>query len=88
MAEPMRMCAGCRERAPKKDLIRVVRTPEGGLILDAKAKASGRGAYICRKAACLKKARKSRALERMLEVAIPPEAYDALEAALTEAYEG
>lgn len=82
MAEPLRMCAGCRERAPKKDLIRVVRTPEGGLILDAKAKASGRGAYLCRKAECLKKARKSRALERMLEISIPAEAYDELEKAL------
>ncbi len=84
MAEPLRMCAGCRERAPKKELIRVVRTPEGGLLLDAKEKASGRGAYLCRKAECLKKARKSRALERMLNIEIPPEAYDALEVALNE----
>ena len=82
MAVPMRMCAGCRERAPKKELIRVVRTPAGELILDARDKAPGRGAYICRKPECLRKARKSRALERMLEIAIPPEAYDALEAAL------
>ena len=82
MADPIRMCAGCRERAPKKELIRVVRTPDGGLILDAREKASGRGAYICRKAECLRKARKSRALERMLNIAIPPEAYDELEAAL------
>ena len=82
MAVPMRMCAGCRERAPKKDLIRVVRTPAGELVLDARDKAPGRGAYICRKAECLRKARKSRALERMLEISVPPEAYDALEAAL------
>lgn len=82
MAVPMRMCAGCRERAPKKELIRVVRTPAGELILDARDKAPGRGAYICRKPECLRKARKSRALERMLEIAIPPEAYEALEAAL------
>ena len=82
MAEPLRMCAGCRERAPKKQLIRVVRTPDGSLLLDAREKAPGRGAYICRKAECLKKARKSRALERALNIAIPPEAYDALEAAL------
>ena len=82
MADPMRMCAGCRERAPKKELIRVVRTPEGGLLLDARDKAPGRGAYICRKAECLQKARKSRALERMLNITIPPEAYDELEAAL------
>ncbi len=82
MADPIRMCAGCRERAPKKELIRVVRTPTGELLLDARDKASGRGAYICRRPECLKKARKSRALERMLNVEIPPEAYEALEAAL------
>ena len=82
MAEPMRMCAGCREHAPKKDLIRVVRTPEGELLLDAKGKAPGRGVYICRKAECLKKAHKSRALERALNITIPPEAYETLEAAL------
>ena len=82
MADPMRMCAGCRERAPKKELIRVVRTPTGELLLDARDKAPGRGAYICKKAECLRKARKSRALERMLNISIPPEAYDELEAAL------
>ena len=82
MAEPMRMCAGCRERAPKKELIRVVRTPEGGLLLDARDKAPGRGVYLCRRIECLRRARKSRALERALNIAIPPEAYDALEEAL------
>ncbi len=82
MPEPIRMCAGCRERAPKKELIRVVRTPEGGLLLDAREKAPGRGAYLCRKVECLRKARKSRALERALNLTIPPEAYDELEAAL------
>ena len=82
MADPMRMCAGCRERAPKKELVRVVRTPDGKLLLDARDKAPGRGAYICRKAECLRKARKSRALERMLNISIPEEAYNALEAAL------
>lgn len=87
MADPMRMCAGCRERALKKTLIRVVRTPGGDLLLDAKDKAPGRGAYICRKTECLKKARKSRALERALNIPIPPEAYDALEAALHEELE-
>lgn len=82
MAEPVRMCLGCREHFGKKQLIRVVRTPEGELILDAREKASGRGAYVCRNMDCLRKARKSRALERMLKIAIPAEAYDALEAAL------
>ena len=85
MSDPIRMCAGCRERAPKKELIRVVRTPDGGLLLDAKGKAPGRGVYLCRKAECLRKARKSRALERALERSIPPEAYDELEAALNDA---
>ena len=75
----MRMCAGCRERAPKKELIRVVRTPDGMLLLDAREKASGRGAYVCRKIECLRKARKSRALEKMLNISIPNEAYDTLE---------
>lgn len=84
MAEPVRMCAGCRGHFPKKQLIRVVRTPEGGLLLDAKEKASGRGAYICRSADCLKKARKSRALEKMLKLSIPDEAYDALASALEQ----
>ena len=84
MAEPVRMCAGCREHFEKAKLIRVVRTPEGTLVLDAGKKTSGRGVYICRNMDCLRKARKSRALERMLNIPIPAEAYDALEAALSK----
>ena len=84
MADPVRMCVGCRARAPKKELIRIVRTPDGQIVADAKGKTSGRGAYICRKAECLQKARKNRALERMLAVPISPETYDALETAVTE----
>ena len=82
MSEPLRMCAGCRARAPKKELIRVVRTPDGALLLDAREKAPGRGAYLCRKAECLRKAKKSRALERALKITISETAYDELEAAL------
>ena len=82
MAEPLRMCSGCRERAPKKTLLRVVRTPHGELILDARDKAPGRGAYICRNPECLKRARKSRALERALNIAISDEDYARLEEAL------
>ena len=82
MADPIRMCAGCRQRAAKKELIRIVRTPDGDLILDARDKAPGRGAYICRKAECLRKAQKSKSLERMLNIPIPPEAYEKLESAL------
>ncbi|MCD8088139.1 MAG: YlxR family protein [Oscillospiraceae bacterium] len=84
MAEPLRMCAACRTRAAKKELIRIVRTPDGQIIADAKAKAPGRGAYLCRNTACLEKARKNHALERMLAVEITPETYEALAAAIAE----
>ena len=76
---PMRQCLGCREMKPKATLIRVVRSPEGELSLDARGKKSGRGAYVCRDSACLKKARKSKALERSLDTQIPDEIYDRLE---------
>ena len=79
------MCVGCRAHTPKKELIRIVRTPDGQIVADARGKVSGRGAYICRKAACLEKARKSRALERMLNASISPETYDALAAAVRAA---
>ena len=77
---PQRQCVGCREMKEKKALLRIVRTPEGEILLDSTGKKSGRGAYVCPDPACLKKARKSRALERAFEAAIPPEVYDALEA--------
>ena len=77
---PMRMCVSCREMQPKKELIRVVRTPEGAVILDTTGRANGRGAYLCKKSACLEKAIKSRALERALETKIEPETYDTLRA--------
>ena len=75
---PPRQCMGCRERLEKRELIRVVRTPEGTVQLDFSGKLSGRGAYICPKADCLKKAMKSKALERSLEVEIPEEVYQRL----------
>ena len=75
---PQRQCMGCRERLEKRQLIRVVRTPEGQVQLDFSGKLSGRGAYICPKAECLKKAQKSKALDRSLEVPIPDEVYDRL----------
>ena len=81
---PQRMCVGCREKRDKKDLLRVVRTPEGQLVLDATGKRSGRGAYVCHDVECLKKARKSRALERAFSTAIPAEVYDGLEARMGE----
>ena len=75
---PMRQCVGCREMKPKKELIRVVRSPEGAISLDFRGKAPGRGAYLCPDSACLKRAVKSKALERSFEMAIPQEIYDDL----------
>ena len=75
---PMRQCVGCREMKPKKELIRVVKSPEGALSLDFRGKAPGRGAYLCPDPACLKKAWKSKALDRGFETAIPQEIYDNL----------
>jgi len=82
---PQRQCLGCREMKNKKDLIRVVRSPEGEISLDFKGKKPGRGAYVCPDAACLAKARKGKALERAFETAIPPEVYDLLEQQMEEA---
>ena len=76
---PQRQCMGCRERKEKREMIRVVRSPEGSVSLDFRGKAPGRGAYICPEMACLKKAIRSEALERSLEVPIPEEIYARLE---------
>lgn len=76
---PMRMCVGCREMKPKAELIRVVRTPEGTILVDRRGKVSGRGAYVCPGGDCFSKARKSRALERQLESAISDEVYTVLD---------
>ncbi len=75
---PMRQCVGCREMKPKKELVRVVKSPEGVISMDLRGKAPGRGAYICRDAACLQRAIKSKALERGFGTAIPQEVYDTL----------
>ena len=82
---PQRQCVGCRTMKDKKALIRVVKTPEGEIVLDISGKKSGRGAYVCPDSACLKKARKSRALERAFELSIPDEVYDALEQQMEQA---
>ena len=79
---PQRQCVGCRGMRDQKSLLRVVRSPEGAVSLDFVGKKPGRGAYVCRSVECLKKARKSRALERAFGTAIPPEVYDAMEAEL------
>ena len=80
---PTRRCTGCGEHFPKNTLIRVLRTPEGEIILDLTGKKSGRGAYICKSAACLKKARKSRRLESSLECQISDVLYEKMEEELT-----
>ena len=85
---PMRQCLGCRTMFPKRELIRVVRSPEGELSLDFKGKAPGRGAYLCPNPECLKKARKARAIERAFSVSVPEEVYEALEARMEEETHG
>ena len=79
---PLRQCLGCREMKPKKELIRVVRSPEGTITLDFKGKSPGRGAYVCPNTDCLKKAIKSKSLERAFSTPIPQEIYDSLTSAM------
>ena len=81
---PRRQCVGCREMKDKRALIRVVRSPEGEVSLDFRGKKPGRGAYVCPDAACLRRARKSRALERAFSAQIPPEVYEAMEVELAD----
>ncbi len=76
---PMRRCTGCNEQKPKKELVRVVKTPEGQVILDLTGKASGRGAYICNNAECLNKAKKSKRIDRVFEMTIPEDVYNQME---------
>ena len=76
---PMRQCLGCNEHKPKIELLRVVRSPEGEISLDFKGKKSGRGAYLCRDVKCLRRARKSKRIDRNLEVDIPEEVWEAME---------
>ena len=76
---PQRQCMGCRERKAKRELIRVVRTPEGNVSLDFGGKMNGRGAYLCPNPECLQKAIRSKSLPRSLEVEIPQEVYDRLQ---------
>ena len=80
---PLRMCTGCGEMKPKKELVRVVRSPEGEISLDLTGRKSGRGAYVCQNIDCLKAARKSRRLERAFNCPIPEEVYDQMEEELT-----
>lgn len=79
---PMRMCVACRQMRPKKELIRVVRTPEGTVTLDRTGRANGRGAYLCDSIDCLSRAVKTRALDRALETRIDESVFDSLREAL------
>ena len=81
---PERNCVGCGNQFPKNQLIRVVKTQDGGVFLDTTGKMSGRGAYICRNIACFKKARKAKKLERSLSVVISDEIYDKLEGQVSD----
>jgi len=81
---PMRQCLGCNEHKPKAELIRVVRTPEGVIELDFKGKKSGRGAYVCKSLSGLKKARRSKRLEKNLACEISDEVYDRMESEIAE----
>ena len=74
----MRMCVGCREMKEKRELIRIVRTPEGETLIDPTGKKSGRGAYVCRSPECLKRAIKQKQLERQLQVSLTNEVNEAL----------
>ena len=76
---PMRQCVGCQEMKNKKEMIRVIKTPEGTFMLDATGKKNGRGAYVCPSEECLQLARKNKGLERSFKQAIPAEVYESLE---------
>ena len=82
--KPERRCAGCSEHREKNELIRVVRSPDGQVSLDFTGKASGRGVYICRDAACLKKARKARRFNRALSCEIPEEILEKMRQEISE----
>lgn len=84
---PQRMCTGCHEHRAKNELVRVVRSPEGEVSLDLTGRKNGRGAYICRSAECLKKARKQRALERALQQPISDELFEQMLAQIEEGSE-
>ncbi len=81
---PMRMCLGCGEMKSKKELIRVVKSPEGEISLDLTGKKSGRGAYICRSAECFAKARKTRRFEKTFSCMITEEVYNSMEKELAD----
>jgi len=81
---PMRSCVGCMESKTKNELIRILKTPENDVVIDITGRQNGRGAYICHKVECLKRARKTKALERSLSIQIPDEIYADIERQMLE----
>ena len=79
---PMRMCTGCREMKPKKELVRIVKTPEGEIKIDLTGRLNGRGAYICASMECFVKAKKSGALSKAFSAAVSEEIYSQIETEL------
>ncbi len=76
---PMRQCVGCGEMKDKKEMMRILKTAEGPIVLDMTGKKNGRGAYLCKSAKCLQKARRNKGLERSFKMSIPEEVYETLE---------
>ena len=85
---PMRQCVGCKEMRNKKDMMRVLRTSDGEVVLDTTGKKNGRGAYLCMTKECLEKARKNKGLERSFKINIPDEIYEGMEREFEESVHG
>ena len=85
---PMRKCIGCGEMKNKRDMMRILRTTEGAIVLDTTGKKNGRGAYLCANADCFQKAVKSKGLERALKTAVPEDVYDGLKKEIEKIAEG
>lgn len=81
---PQRMCVGCQEMKNKKELLRIVRTPEGTIVPDSTGKKAGRGAYVCRDEQCFAKAFKEKRLEKALKQAVDPDVYEQLKAGISK----
>ncbi|MBR3601381.1 MAG: YlxR family protein [Lachnospiraceae bacterium] len=84
---PMRQCVGCGDMKSKKEMMRILKTAEGAIVLDVTGKKNGRGAYLCKTEECLKKARKTKGIERSFKMSIPAEVYDNLEKEFAECEE-
>lgn len=85
---PMRQCMGCGVRKEKKDLIRIIRTPEEEIILDTSGRKNGRGAYLCDNVECLRKAQKRKTMEKALKTPVPDDVYRELEKEMMDSADG